>query len=51
MKLEGVEVVHDIDRQKIPICIVIPIAGLVRSDGPTKYGALDTTFMSCKFTF
>ncbi|KAM0038850.1 putative 1-deoxy-D-xylulose-5-phosphate synthase [Helianthus debilis subsp. tardiflorus] len=40
-----VQVIHDVDRQKIPVCIVIPSAGLVRSDGPTKYGALDTTFM------
>ncbi|KAI3729847.1 hypothetical protein L6452_18518 [Arctium lappa] len=41
------QVVHDVDRQKIPVRFVIPSAGLVGSDGPTKCGAFDITFMSC----
>lgn len=39
--------VHDVDRQKIPVRFVIPSAGLVGSDGPTNAGAYDITFMSC----
>lgn len=41
------QVVHDVDRQKIPVRFVIPSAGLVGSDGPTNCGAFDITFMSC----
>ncbi|KAI3716859.1 hypothetical protein L1987_68057 [Smallanthus sonchifolius] len=41
------QVVHDVDRQKIPVRFVIPSAGLVGSDGPTNAGAFDITFMSC----
>lgn len=39
--------VHDVDRQKIPVRFVITSAGLVGSDGPTHCGAFDITFMSC----
>lgn len=39
--------VHDVDRQKIPVRFVITSAGLVGSDGPLQCGAFDITFMSC----
>lgn len=41
------QVVHDVDRQNIPVRFIIPSAGLVGSDGPTQCGAFDITFMSC----
>lgn len=41
------QVVHDVDRQKIPVRFVISSAGLVGSEGPTNCGAFDITFMSC----
>lgn len=41
------QVVHDVDRQKIPVRFAITSAGLVGSDGPTHSGAFDITFMSC----
>ncbi|KAL3844110.1 hypothetical protein ACJIZ3_001513 [Penstemon smallii] len=41
------QVVHDVDRQKIPVRFVITSAGLVGSDGATQSGAFDITFMSC----
>ncbi|KAJ6924707.1 1-deoxy-D-xylulose-5-phosphate synthase [Populus alba x Populus x berolinensis] len=41
------QVVHDVDRQRIPVRFVITSAGLVGSDGPTMCGAFDITFMSC----
>ncbi|KAL3500391.1 hypothetical protein ACH5RR_039484 [Cinchona calisaya] len=41
------QVIHDVDRQKIPVRFVISGAGLVGSDGPTQCGAFDITFMSC----
>nr|WNX96119.1 1-deoxy-D-xylulose 5-phosphate synthase 3 [Ayapana triplinervis] len=41
------QVVHDVDRQKIPVRFVIPGAGLVGSDGPTNAGSFDITYMSC----
>ncbi|KAK6119483.1 hypothetical protein DH2020_046773 [Rehmannia glutinosa] len=41
------QVVHDVDRQKIPVRFVITSAGLVGSDGATHSGAFDITFMSC----
>ncbi|KAJ6406277.1 hypothetical protein OIU84_009910 [Salix udensis] len=41
------QVVHDVDRQRIPVRFVITNAGLVGSDGPTMCGAFDITFMSC----
>ncbi|KAL6296599.1 hypothetical protein ACE6H2_004741 [Prunus campanulata] len=40
-------VVHDVDRQRIPVRFVITSAGLVGSDGPLQCGAFDITFMSC----
>lgn len=39
--------VHDVDRQRIPVRFVITSAGLVGSDGPLQCGAFDITFMSC----
>ncbi|KAK5811617.1 putative 1-deoxy-D-xylulose-5-phosphate synthase, chloroplastic -like protein [Gossypium arboreum] len=41
------QVVHDVDRQRIPVRFVITSAGLVGSDGPLQCGAFDITFMSC----
>ncbi|XP_059658091.1 probable 1-deoxy-D-xylulose-5-phosphate synthase, chloroplastic isoform X2 [Cornus florida] len=41
------QVVHDVDRQRIPVRFVITSAGLVGSDGPTHCGAFDIAFMSC----
>lgn len=41
------QVVHDVDRQKIPVRFVVTSAGLVGSDGPAHCGAFDITFMSC----
>ncbi|XP_076881390.1 putative 1-deoxy-D-xylulose-5-phosphate synthase, chloroplastic [Bidens hawaiensis] len=41
------QVVHDVDRQKIPVRFVISSAGLVGSDGPANAGSFDITFMSC----
>ncbi|KAJ4826600.1 hypothetical protein Tsubulata_008555 [Turnera subulata] len=41
------QVVHDVDRQKLPVRFVITSAGLVGSDGPVQCGAFDITFMSC----
>lgn len=35
------------DRQRIPVRFAITSAGLVGSDGPTRCGAFDITFMSC----
>jgi 1-deoxy-D-xylulose-5-phosphate synthase len=41
------QVVHDVDQQRIPVRFVITSAGLVGPDGPTMCGAFDITFMSC----
>ncbi|CAN6583620.1 unnamed protein product [Malus baccata var. baccata] len=41
------QVVHDVDRQRIPVRFVITSAGLVGSDGPMHCGAFDIAFMSC----
>ncbi|GAV70548.1 Transket_pyr domain-containing protein/Transketolase_C domain-containing protein/DXP_synthase_N domain-containing protein [Cephalotus follicularis] len=41
------QVVHDVDRQRIPVRFIITSAGLVGSDGPMQCGAFDITFMSC----
>ncbi|KAG8381893.1 hypothetical protein BUALT_Bualt05G0020200 [Buddleja alternifolia] len=41
------QVVHDVDRQKIPVRFVITSAGLVGSDGATHSGPFDIAFMSC----
>ncbi|GFP93754.1 1-deoxy-d-xylulose-5-phosphate synthase chloroplastic [Phtheirospermum japonicum] len=41
------QVVHDVDRQKVPVRFVITSAGLVGSDGAAQSGPFDITFMSC----
>ncbi|KAL2897806.1 putative 1-deoxy-D-xylulose-5-phosphate synthase chloroplastic [Bienertia sinuspersici] len=41
------QIVHDVDRQKVPVRFVITNAGLVGSDGPVCSGSFDVTFMSC----
>ncbi|XP_060208290.1 probable 1-deoxy-D-xylulose-5-phosphate synthase, chloroplastic isoform X2 [Lycium barbarum] len=41
------QVIHDVDRQKVPVRFIITSAGLVGSDGPTQCGAFDIAFMSC----
>ncbi|KZV20721.1 putative 1-deoxy-D-xylulose-5-phosphate synthase, chloroplastic-like [Dorcoceras hygrometricum] len=41
------QVVHDIDRQNVPVRFAITSAGLVGSEGATHAGAFDITFMSC----
>ncbi|KAF5456694.1 hypothetical protein F2P56_026142 [Juglans regia] len=41
------QVIHDVDRQRIPVRFVITSAGLVGSDGPLQCGAFDITLMSC----
>ncbi|XVE71639.1 hypothetical protein DITRI_Ditri10aG0167500 [Diplodiscus trichospermus] len=41
------QVVHDVDRQRIPVRFVITSAGLVGCDGPLQCGAFDIAFLSC----
>ncbi|KAF5461446.1 hypothetical protein F2P56_017547 [Juglans regia] len=41
------QVVHDVDRQRLPVRFIITSAGLVGSDGPLQCGAFDIIFMSC----
>ncbi|XP_004245186.1 probable 1-deoxy-D-xylulose-5-phosphate synthase, chloroplastic [Solanum lycopersicum] len=41
------QVVHDVDRQKVPVRFIITSAGLVGSDGPIHCGTFDIAFMSC----
>lgn len=41
------QVVHDVDLQKLPVRFAIDRAGLVGADGPTHSGAFDTTFLAC----
>ena len=41
------QVVHDVDRQKVPVRFAITNAGLVGSSGPVCSGSFDVTFMSC----
>lgn len=41
------QVVHDVDLQKLPVKFAMDRAGLVGADGPTHCGAFDTTFMAC----
>ncbi|XP_041019551.1 probable 1-deoxy-D-xylulose-5-phosphate synthase, chloroplastic isoform X3 [Juglans microcarpa x Juglans regia] len=41
------QVIHDVDRQRIPVRFIITSAGLVGSDGPLQCGAFDITLMSC----
>jgi deoxyxylulose-5-phosphate synthase len=40
------QVVHDVDLQKLPVRFALDRAGLVGADGPTHCGAFDTTFMA-----
>lgn len=42
-----IQVVHDVDLQKLPVRFAMDRAGLVGSDGPTHCGAFDVTFMAC----
>lgn len=41
------QVVHDVDLQKIPVRFALDRAGLVGADGPTHCGAFDITYMAC----
>ncbi|KAL8166475.1 hypothetical protein V2J09_007974 [Rumex salicifolius] len=41
------QIVHDVDRQSIPVRFAITGAGLVGSEGPVYSGPFDVTFMSC----
>ncbi|CAO2820704.1 unnamed protein product [Amaranthus hypochondriacus] len=41
------QVVHDVDRQKVPVRFAITNAGLVGPSGPVCSGSFDVTFMSC----
>lgn len=41
------QIVHDVDRQKVPVRFAITNAGMVGSDGPVCSGSFDVTFMSC----
>lgn len=41
------QVVHDVDRQRIPVRFIVTSAGLVGSDGPVQSGPFDITLMSC----
>lgn len=41
------QVVHDVDRQKVPVRFAITNAGMVGSSGPVCSGSFDVTFMSC----
>ncbi|XP_051151405.1 probable 1-deoxy-D-xylulose-5-phosphate synthase, chloroplastic isoform X2 [Andrographis paniculata] len=41
------QVVHDVDRQKIPVRFAITSAGLAGSAGATHSGPFDITYMSC----
>ncbi|KAJ0962294.1 hypothetical protein J5N97_030122 [Dioscorea zingiberensis] len=41
------QIIEDVDLQNVPVRLAVSSAGLVGSDGPTKCGAFDITFMSC----
>ena len=41
------QVVHDVDLQKLPVRFAMDRAGLVGADGPTHCGSFDVTFMAC----
>lgn len=41
------QVVHDVDLQKLPVRFAMDRAGLVGADGPTHCGAFDVTYMAC----
>lgn len=43
----GIQVVHDVDLQKLPVRFAMDRAGLVGADGPTHCGAFDITYMAC----
>ncbi|XP_015693230.2 1-deoxy-D-xylulose-5-phosphate synthase 1, chloroplastic isoform X2 [Oryza brachyantha] len=43
----AVQVVHDVDLQKLPVRFAMDRAGLVGADGPTHCGAFDVTYMAC----
>jgi len=42
-----IQVVHDVDLQKLPVRFALDRAGLVGADGPTHCGAFDITYMAC----
>ncbi|PIN14370.1 Transketolase [Handroanthus impetiginosus] len=44
---DQIQVVHDVDLQKLPVRFAMDRAGLVGADGPTHCGAFDVTFMAC----
>ncbi len=41
------QVIHDVDLQKLPVRFALDRAGLVGADGPTHCGAFDITYMAC----
>lgn len=41
------QVIHDVDLQKLPVRFAMDRAGLVGADGPTHCGAFDVTYMAC----
>lgn len=41
------QVVHDVDLQRLPVRFAMDRAGLVGADGPTHCGAFDITYMAC----
>lgn len=42
-----IQVVHDVDLQRLPVRFAMDRAGLVGADGPTHCGAFDITYMAC----
>lgn len=43
----ALQVVHDVDLQKLPVRFALDRAGLVGADGPTHSGSFDVTYMAC----
>lgn len=41
------QVVHDVDLQKLPVRFAMDRAGLVGADGPTHCGAFDVAYLAC----
>ncbi|OVA04386.1 Transketolase-like [Macleaya cordata] len=41
------QVIHDVDLQKLPVRFAMDRAGLVGADGPTHSGSFDVTYMAC----
>jgi len=41
------QIVHDVDRQKVAVRFAITNAGLAGAEGPVCSGPFDITFMSC----